>query len=52
MFLPSKDVTPIRIRDDLQVLIANLPHDLTKAESDKITSIIMAHVNDSKDETP
>ena len=41
MLLPSKDVTPIRIRDDLQVLVANLPHDLTKEEADKINRVIM-----------
>lgn len=44
MLLPSKDVTPIRIRDNLQVLIAHLPHDLTKEEAEKIKRVVMAHV--------
>lgn len=45
MILPSKDVTPIVIREDVTVLIAHLPHDLTLQEADKIDRIIMAHVN-------
>lgn len=49
MLLPSKDVTPIRIRDDLQVLVAHLPHDLTKDESDKINRVIIAHVKQPGD---
>ena len=49
MLLPSKDVTPIRIRDGLHVLVAHLPHNLTVEEADKINRVIMAHVNtDSK----
>lgn len=44
MILPSKDITPIRIRDNLQVLFAHLPHDLTNVEADKINRVIMAHV--------
>lgn len=48
MILPSKDVTPIRIRDDLQILVAHLPYDLTTEEADKIVKIIMAFV-DKKD---
>jgi hypothetical protein len=44
MLLPSKDVTPIRIREDLQILVAHLPHDLTSEEADKINRVIMAHI--------
>lgn len=47
MILPSIDVTPIRIRDNVSVLIAHLPHDLTHEEADKINRVIMAHVNQS-----
>lgn len=38
-------VLPIKIRDDIIVRVAHLPHDLTKKEADKIIRIIMAHVN-------
>lgn len=44
MLLPSKDVTPIRLRDDVTVLIVHLPHDLTKVEADKISRIIGSHI--------
>lgn len=40
-------VTPIKIREDVMVRIAHLPHDLTKEEADKIVKIIMAHVNEA-----
>lgn len=48
MILPSKDITPIRIRDNLQVLVAHLPHDLTKEEANKINRVICAHVKSTK----
>lgn len=49
MILPSKDITPIRIRENLQVLVAHLPHDLTKDEADKINRVIIAFVKQAGD---
>lgn len=40
----DKNITPIQIREDHWVRIANLPHDLTEAEARKIADIVIAHV--------
>jgi len=36
-------ILPITVRQDLVVQIAGLPHDLTKAEAQRIANIILAH---------
>jgi hypothetical protein len=36
-------ILPIPIRPDLTVLLLDLPHDMTKAEAQKIANIILAH---------
>ena len=38
-------VTPIRIRPNQVVQIANIPHDLSKDEADTMIRVIMAHVD-------
>lgn len=35
-------IFPIQIREDLFVRIQNLPHDLTKAEAERICRVVMA----------
>lgn len=42
--LTSMDVFPIRIRENVIVQVANLPHDLTQAEAQKIARVIQAHI--------
>lgn len=42
-------VMPVRIREDVIVCIARLPHDLTKEEANKIAKVILAYVNQSND---
>lgn len=39
----SDQVMPIQIREDTRVLVAGLPHDLTRAEAEKIARVIQAH---------
>jgi hypothetical protein len=39
---PPVEILPIQIREDLNVQIAGIPHDLTKAEADKIARVVMA----------
>lgn len=42
-FGPATDrILPIQIRPDLTVHIANLPHDLTRAEAEKIARVVLA----------
>lgn len=41
---PPSDILPIRIRPDLTVQIAHIPHDLTEKEAQKIAAVIMAMV--------
>ncbi len=36
-------VIPVQIRPDLVVSIAPVPHDLTKAEAEKIARVIIAY---------
>jgi len=36
--------TPIEIRPGVKVWIAPLPHDLTRAEAEKIARVVLAHV--------
>lgn len=46
--LPSSDITPIILREDIVVYIGNLPHDLTTAEADKINKVINAYIENPK----
>jgi hypothetical protein len=39
---PPIDILPIQIREDLTVQIAGIPHDMTKAEADKIARVVLA----------
>jgi len=39
-------IVPIQIREDVTVRLARLPHDLTKAEAEKIGRVVMALVDD------
>lgn len=41
--VPAVQVLPIALRPDLVVQIAGLPHDLTKAEAQRIANIVLAH---------
>jgi hypothetical protein len=43
---PSANLLPIRLRADLTIQIAGLPHDLSAAEAKKIANIILAHASD------
>ena len=51
MALFNDGVVPIKIREDVTVGIAHLPHDLTEAEADKIIRVIMAHAATVSDST-
>ena len=44
MFEPD-DIMPIKIRDDLIVRIAQIPHDLTKEEAERISRVVLALAN-------
>lgn len=47
---PAGDrIMPIRIRPDLVVRFCDIPHDLTRAEADKIIGVIMALATPAKD---
>lgn len=35
-------IVPIQIREDLTVRIGRIPHDLTKAEAEKIGRVVLA----------
>jgi len=48
-FQQSIDVFPIRIRENVVVQVAHLPHDLTEAEAQKIARVIQAHVLEKED---
>ncbi len=43
---PSANLLPIRLRADLTIQIAGLPHDLSAAEAKKIANIVLAHALD------
>lgn len=38
----THDVIPIQIRPDLKVRIWGIPHDLTQAEAEKLSAVILA----------
>lgn len=42
-------ITPIEIRPGVFVRIVNIPHDLTKAEAEKIAAIILAYAAINKE---
>lgn len=39
----NSNILPIQIRDDLIVMIAGIPHDLTEKEAKRIAAVVMAH---------
>jgi hypothetical protein len=41
--IAAAQILPIAVRPDLVVQVAGLPHDLTKAEAQRIANIILAH---------
>lgn len=43
LYGPAADrITPIPIREDVTVCILDIPHDLTKAEAEKIVAVVKA----------
>jgi hypothetical protein len=39
----SDTILPVKLREDVTVLIQGIPHDLTQAEAEKIARVIEAH---------
>jgi hypothetical protein len=40
--MPHEEIIPIQIRPDLVVRVQGIPHDLTKAEAEKISRVVLA----------
>jgi hypothetical protein len=47
--MPYEDAIPIRIRNNLQVYLANIPHDLTPQEAKKICNVVTAMATEAKE---
>ena len=51
-YLHNDRIIPISIRDDLLVQIQDIPHDMTKAEANKICRVVIAMAGgDDNEET-
>ena len=48
MIMLTDGVLPVKIRENVVVAVAHLPHDLTKAEAEKISRVILSLVSESK----